>query len=190
MHCVGISSPALRNRIADRAEAPLKRLATYARAASERRALTEGELDEDLIDTVDAIGGARPEPVLPFLQAVAATFGASTNLIHVECDPMLRLPLDELAALGIAASEAIANALAYAFPEGREGLIWVRVKETEGRVSLVVRDNGVGLPDLPLDPASGRGMIAALAHRLGGYARLGSAPFGGGLATVVYPRRA
>lgn len=167
----------------------LQRLAAYARMASRRRGLTEGELAEDLTGTIDAVGGDGSAPVLPFLQAVVAAFGPQAGPVQVECDPHLTLPLDELATLGIATAEAVANALAYAFPAGREGKIWVRVKEAEGRITLAVRDNGIGLVDLPPDPASGRGLVAALAHRLEGYARMGSAPFGGGLLTVVYPRK-
>jgi len=167
----------------------LQRLAAYARTASRRRGLTEGEIADDLVDAIESAGGGGSAAVLPFLEAVIAAFGPQAGPVQVECDPGLTLPLDELAPLGIATAEAVANALAYAFPAGREGKIWVRVKEAEGRITLAVRDNGIGLVDLPPDPASGRGLVAALAHRLEGYARMGSAPFGGGLLTVVYPRR-
>jgi two-component sensor histidine kinase len=86
--------------------------------------------------------------------------------------------------------EAIDNALAYAFPEGREGRVWVKLVPDEGRLRLTIRDSGIGITDLPPAPAGGAGVIGGLARRLGGYARLGSAPFGGGLVTMVFPQDA
>ena len=51
----------------------------------------------------------------------------------------------------------------------------------------MVRDNGVGMPDSAGGPDSGRGLIEALARKLGGYARLGSATFGGAAVSVSFP---
>ena len=182
---VAVAAPTNSNQT----DAALQRLAAYARTASRRRGLTEGELAEDLAEAVGAAGEGREAHVLPFLESVVAAFSQPAGKIQVDCDPGLTLPLDELATLGIATAEAIANALAYAFPASREGLIWVKVKQAEGRITLAVRDNGIGLIDLPPDPSRGRGLVSALARRLEGYARMGSAPFGGGLLTVVYPRK-
>ena len=55
-------------------------------------------------------------------------------------------------------------------------------------MKLTVRDDGVGMADLPGERISGSGLIHTLATQLGGYARLGGAPFGGALVSVVYPR--
>jgi len=125
---------------------------------------------------------------LPFLQTLGAAFGGSRHRIHITCDAGLQLPTWVLASLDMIVSEAIANALEHAFPADRDGDVWVRLSEAEGRISLVIRDNGIGLPDLDHAPDSGRGLIETLAQRLGGYARLGSAPFGGGQVSVIFPR--
>ena len=66
--------------------------------------------------------------------------------------------------------------------------MWVKLAPDEGRLRLTIRDSGIGITDLPLAPTGGAAIIKALAERLGGYARLGSAPFGGGLVTLVFPR--
>ena len=45
-------------------------------------------------------------------------------------------------------NELLSNSLKYAFPEGRAGEIRVEVRpEGERNVSLVVADNGIGLPE-------------------------------------------
>lgn len=138
----------------------------------------------------DALGCGVTSSARSFLDALVAPFDDVPHRIQVDCDPALRLSADELAPLGAIIGEAITNALAHAFPAGREGRIWVGLAEVEGRMRLTVRDNGIGMPDLPPDDTRGRGRIEAWAHRLGGYARLGSAPFGGALVSVVFPRTA
>lgn len=178
----------------------LQRLASYARTASRRRRLTVGELADDLADKLCTIAGAHDALhraggegfglARPFLETLVAPLMGSSHRIHIVCDPALQLPAAELAPVGMIASEAIANALKHGFPEGRDGDVWVRLSEDQGRVTLVVRDNGIGMPDSVGDRYSGRGLIEALAHQLGGYARLGSANFGGAEVTVVFPRNA
>jgi len=171
------------------AQADVERLAAYARKASLRRGLTAGELADDLADKLAALAGSElePAPAQPFLETLVGAFAGSRHRIHVTCDPGLRLVPAELAPVGMVVSEAIANALKYAFPEDRNGDIWVRLTENRGRVSLGVRDNGVGMLDTVGDRLSGRGLIETIAHQLGGYARLGSATFGGAEVTVVFP---
>jgi two-component sensor histidine kinase len=124
---------------------------------------------------------------LPFLQTLAAGFAGSRHRIHVACDPALRLPAAELAPMGTIVSEAISNALKHAFADGRQGDIWLRLSEDRHRMTLAIRDNGVGMPDLDQAADSGRGRIEGLARQLGGYARLGSANFGGAEVLVVFP---
>lgn len=178
----------------------LQLLAAYARMASKRRGLTVGELAEDLADKLAAIAGAHDALhhaagqegglVRPFLETLIAAFAPSHHRIQVECDPALQLPAAELAPIGMIVSEAVSNALKHAFPAGRDGHIWVRLAEEADRLKLTVRDDGIGTSDLSVERTSGRGLIDALAQQLGGYARLGSAPFGGALVSVVYPRSA
>lgn len=142
----------------------------------------------------DALRRLDPDelrPVRPVLETLVTAFPGSPRRIHIVCDPALRLSGAALASVGTIVSEAVSNALAHAFPGGRDGDIWVRLVETDGRLTLAIRDNGVGMPDLGGDdPHTGHGLIRALARQLGGYARLGSANFGGAEVSVVFPRSA
>lgn len=175
----------------------LQLLASYARMASRRRGLTVGELAEDLADKLCAIAGVHDAlhraggqgfgMARPFLQTLAAAFAGSVHRIHIDCDPALQLPAAELAPVGMIVSEAISNALKHAFPEGREGDVWVRLAQGRDRMTLTIRDNGVGMAEALDHPRGGRALIAALARQLGGHARMGSAPSGGGSVAVVFP---
>jgi two-component sensor histidine kinase len=124
----------------------------------------------------------------PYLEDLAGPFAGARQRIHVACDLGLSLPIGELAAIGGIVAEALSNALRHGFPANRDGDIWLSLSEAGGRITLAIRDNGIGVPDLTEDPDRGRGRIAALARQLGGQARINSAPFGGAQVLVVYPR--
>lgn len=176
----------------------LQLLASYARMASRRRGLTAGELAEDITDKLFAIAGAHDALnqaqgpgcglARPFLTSLMAPFAGSAQRMHIDCDPGLQLPANELAPIGMIVSEAIANSLKHAFPGGEVGQIWVRLAQQDGWVSLSIRDDGMGIRDLPNERISGRGLIEALARQLGGDARFGNAPLGGAQLSVIYPR--
>ena len=49
---------------------------------------------------------------------------------------------------GLILNELISNALKHAFPGGRQGELQITIRETENtEIEIVVRDNGLGLPD-------------------------------------------
>ncbi|NIP41973.1 MAG: histidine kinase, partial [candidate division Zixibacteria bacterium] len=63
--------------------------------------------------------------------------------------PKLYLDVDKVIPCGLITNELVTNALKHAFPEGREGTLYVGIDAdtTPGRIMLVIKDNGVGLPD-------------------------------------------
>ncbi|MBN2099039.1 MAG: HAMP domain-containing protein [Dehalococcoidia bacterium] len=81
------------------------------------------------------------------------------------------LSLDAAVPCGLIVNELVSNALKYAFPDGRKGEIRVGLYgDLEGRMALVVRDNGVGLtPDTDLEKSSSLGLrlVRMLAQQLG-----------------------
>jgi PAS domain S-box-containing protein len=48
--------------------------------------------------------------------------------------------------LGLLMNELISNALKHAFPNGREGTISISGSEEDNLITLIVRDNGIGMP--------------------------------------------
>lgn len=57
--------------------------------------------------------------------------------------------LDEAIPCGLIVNELVSNALKYAFPDGREGNLKVRLyADDDGMITLTVEDDGVGLPQI------------------------------------------
>ncbi|ADJ26062.1 signal transduction histidine kinase [Dehalogenimonas lykanthroporepellens BL-DC-9] len=87
--------------------------------------------------------------------------------------------IDTAIPLGLVINELVTNAMKYAFPSGRRGKILVSLKRLDAGSTgfrLVVRDNGVGLPE-DFDPLTNRSLgmrlVNALArHQLGGTVEL------------------
>jgi two-component sensor histidine kinase len=80
--------------------------------------------------------------------------------------------IDELTPYGLILNELITNAIKYAFPDEREGELLVSFKiDANGKQVLVVKDNGVGLPDeLDVKKSESLGMqlITLLTMQVGG----------------------
>ena len=53
---------------------------------------------------------------------------------------------DQAVPLALVVTEAVSNALKYAFPGGRQGRIAVHLTEDGGFVRLEIQDDGVGIP--------------------------------------------
>jgi PAS domain S-box-containing protein len=81
------------------------------------------------------------------------------------------LTLDGAIPFGLLLNELLSNSLKHGFPEGRKGSVAVSIHRTSDAVHLVVKDDGVGLPEnFKADACTSMGMKLAegLAHQLGG----------------------
>ncbi len=77
--------------------------------------------------------------------------------------------MDAAVPLGLIVTELMTNSLKYAFPAGREGTLSVHAGESAGRLTLVVEDDGVGLPegfDSAQSNSLGVRLVASLARQL------------------------
>jgi len=60
----------------------------------------------------------------------------------------VQLDISRAIPCGLIINELITNALKHAFPEGREGEVFVRMRPSDGDgYELAVKDNGVGMPE-------------------------------------------
>src|SRR5690606_33999637 len=87
--------------------------------------------------------------------------------------------------LGIIVNELVTNALKYAFPGDRAGVITVSFQEVEGGWQLSVTDNGVGISDDAEVTGTGMRMVQALVRQVGG--NLGELPGPGHGVAVFLP---
>ena len=69
------------------------------------------------------------------------------------------IPFDTAVPLGLVVSELITNAVKYAFPTGKKGIIRLQLSAKDGYFHLIVEDNGVGLPpEINVNDASSFGL--------------------------------
>lgn len=121
------------------------------------------------------------------------SYGVDNQKIRLFTDlEPVGLDLDDALPSGLLISEVMSNSLKHGFPDGREGEIAIRLhNQSATAVSLVVADNGVGLPDL-LDWTTSRSLglrlIRALAQQLRGNLDIRSQD-GTEIELVFTPRR-
>jgi PAS domain S-box-containing protein len=58
----------------------------------------------------------------------------------------VNVDIDTAIPLGLVINELISNSLKYAFPDGRNGEIFISVKKERHTLTVVYRDNGIGIP--------------------------------------------
>jgi two-component system response regulator len=90
--------------------------------------------------------------------------------LRLNCED-LQLSLDTAAPLGLLANELMSNSFKHGFPDGRRGAIEISIHRVDGVVHMVVKDDGIGIPD-DFDAAAsvsmGLKLANSLAHQLGG----------------------
>ncbi len=74
--------------------------------------------------------------------------------------------------LALIASEALTNAMKYAFPDGREGTIRVDCHHEQGAATLTISDNGIGFAATSREGSLGLRLVRTLAKAIGGEAEI------------------
>jgi two-component sensor histidine kinase len=87
-------------------------------------------------------------------QAMGETEGDRITL-DVEA-PSLQMLSDQAVPLALIVTEAVGNALKYAFPGQRSGRITVSLEGSADTARLIVQDNGVGIPAGPAETETGK----------------------------------
>jgi two-component sensor histidine kinase len=82
------------------------------------------------------------------------SFGFPANVRTTVDVPEINLSISNAIPVGLIINEAVNNAYKYAFPNEREGEIAISVKVTGTKISLEIRDNGIGIPFDPANPIS------------------------------------
>ncbi len=137
---------------------------------SQSRVRAMALIHEILYDSDDLSSIDLRKYVSRLATSLTRMYGADAGQVrlNVESDD-ITLRIDDMVPCGLAISELISNSLKYAFPDGREGEINLRVTSTpEGGVKLVVRDDGIGLPaelDIRTTTTMGMGLVVGLVEK-------------------------
>lgn len=127
-----------------------------------------GELCDDLCNSIVGLRPVRLDVVVE-----------SHNLLQAQA-----------LAVGLILNELVTNALKYAFPEDREGVIAVRFRLSGHSFTLEVIDNGTGIPlgDEAQGTGLGRRLVRSMVAQLGGRQTLQSSDEGGTHVIIEFPR--
>jgi len=123
------------------------------------------------------------EYVQALSQRLFATYCVDPLRIGIELSvETVRIDMQRAIPCGLILSELFSNALKYAFPEGRSGLIRVSLRRIgAGRMELAVEDDGCGLPaDLDWQTTASLGMqvVRTLSRQLRAEVSVRSGPGG------------
>jgi len=119
----------------------------------------------------DNLSGVPMEDYLPKLcQNLFDTYNINGDFLRLTTNiQAIKLDVETVIPLGLIVNELITNALKYAFPDDRPGVISVELKEENECLMLAVKDNGVGFPETKANDTHngfGHKLISAFKEKL------------------------
>lgn len=109
--------------------------------------------------------------------------------LHADIEP-ISLEQDAAIPCGIIINEVLTNAFKYAFPDNRQGNIWVRFYLKENTRILEVQDDGAGFDSRKNGMSFGLQLVEILAQQLNGKVSIESGPEGTRFSLVFPYERA
>jgi two-component system, sensor histidine kinase PdtaS len=105
-------------------------------------------------------------------ESILDSFGADKK-VQIECAmDTLNIDIDTAVPLGLIVNELLTNTLKYAFPDGRNGKVQIKLeKRKDGILQLRVSDNGVGKSGVTKGTGFGGQLITLLTKQLSGSMR-------------------
>ena len=104
----------------------------------------------------------------------------------LDIEDNLEMKADTMVPLALLINELIVNSVKYAFPK-ESGIISIKVSNEGNSHTIVVRDNGIGLPEDQKIPSSqlGLSLVESLASQIGGSVSFANDK--GAVSTIIFP---
>jgi len=88
-----------------------------------------------------------PECIRFMVLQIFRTFNTDTQRINLTIDAKdVMIEIDTAISINLIINELVTNSLNYAFPANQDGKIEILVSRKNGKIVLIIRDTGVGLP--------------------------------------------
>jgi two-component sensor histidine kinase len=153
-------------------------------AESENRVRSMALVHESLYRSSDLARVVLAPHVQRLCEHLYRCYGVDTRRIELRTTISdAALDLDRAIPCGLIINELVSNALKYAFPDGGKGSIHVKLDHSLDRYTLLVKDNGIGLPegfDFRRADSLGLQLVCGLTEQIGGtieYLRDGGSTF-------------
>jgi len=112
------------------------------------RVRTMALIHENLYKKDNLAGVNMNEYLSKLFKSLFNSYNVSGDQIQLELDIQdIHLDVDTVVPIGLAVNELITNALKYAFPDNRKGLIKISLLEDKKELVLTVKDNGIGIKE-------------------------------------------
>lgn len=102
-------------------------------------------------------------------ESILDSFGAEKR-VTIECAmERLDVDIDTAVPLGLIVNELLTNTLKYAFPQGQQGKVLIKLqKKNDGVLQLEVSDNGIGKSSITRGTGFGGQLVSLLTQQLSG----------------------
>lgn len=101
-------------------------------------------------------------------ESLHATLGDTCRIVVQLRAVPVEMPIRLAQPLLLAVNELVINALRHAFPGERAGAVYIEMTNVAGKLTIVVADNGVGLPQNYVDGVGfGLSLVKAIASQIG-----------------------
>jgi two-component sensor histidine kinase len=81
-----------------------------------------------------------------FILYLKESFGTPRNIHFQQEIDAIKLDVAQAIPLALIANEAVTNAIKYAFPQNRAGIIKIALLQQDDSIRLQIEDNGIGMP--------------------------------------------
>ena len=139
---------------------------------SQNRIRSMALIHQKLYQTRDFAKIDLSEYVKSLSVSLISSFNVSPKKIKLNIDIKdVWLNINSAIPCGLIINELLSNSLKHAFPEGREGEISVIMTKNDKKYTLVVKDNGVGMPDnfdMEKEETLGLMLVSSLTQQLHG----------------------
>ena len=138
---------------------------------SQNRVKAMSMIHERLYQSSDLSSVDFPEYVRSLVTLLYRNYKMDSSKVTLKTEvPEITLDIDTIIPCGLIINELVSNAFKYAFPEGK-GELYVGMEKEGGNNVLVVKDDGIGLPEeinLYDTKTLGMQIVQALSNQLGG----------------------
>jgi two-component sensor histidine kinase len=115
---------------------------------------------------------SMPEYIRDLMSYLDESFDTGNRIIFEQAIEPIALDVSQAIPLGLIINECIVNAIKYAFPGDRKGVVSIHLRHGEDdNILLDISDNGIGLPgdfDMAANNSLGLALVRGLAKQLNG----------------------
>lgn len=144
-------------------------VATQGAISESRNRVKSMSLIHEQLYQEDTISGVEMKDYITRLvSSLTSSYGLDTDKVDIQIEAEnILLDVDSAIPLGLIINELVSNAMKYAFPDQRTGVILISLKDTMNELLLVVQDDGVGMDTFKKTSQSfGLSMVNSLMRKL------------------------